>query len=764
MLALLLFLALPGHPLSFVGGLPWGPLALGCAVVLGLGVFAAWPLPAGRWVAPIFLAALVLAAVKLALALSAPRYGLEASYYANDRFANDVEGSTVHRGAPYTRIDTLLEFGSDEFPLYFFNDSERFNTLGPDRLDRGKTLTWSAHWTGFLNVPDQRDVTIWLTASGPGELSLDGRRLRRVDAEGRETAEARVQLAPGPHALEVRYARKKERSGYLRVDTDLSGRRAPLEVPLITASPYPPERLALDRFATTAARALDAAYLVLLVGALGVATARAARSTNRPWPIGLERPLLALIPFGIFLQGALPRLDRYGKMAFLGGGQDWLTHETLARDVQFNGPLMTLGKPLGQGALYYAQPLYPYYLALLHTIAGEDLFGVTALQVLGLGVAAVLVYYLARSLFGRPTGIVALALVVGVLIPFELAWVARLLISEALYYWVMPAAVLAVLALVTARPGPLAAARSPSERRADLNPGVRRSGTFGEWNVPSRRLAIAAGLLLGLACLTRGPTLLYLPPGGLLLWADLRRRGLSRPQAARTLTLVGLSAALLIGLVPLRNTIVAGKPALTASSGGVNLEKFHRPPEHVRLGGVDEDPLYNALGLDRPTREVLEYVRQDPLSYFASYLPLAAYTLGIGSAMNDLLDEQPVQLQPELLVLNALYLLALLIVRRTRTLEASLLHAFIAVHFLTMVVFAPYDYENRLVTPMYLFVAVFAAAALAGCWELCVRSGRSHFNGRRPAMDAPPRMAAATRLGGTSVPPNARGSSGDAVG
>jgi hypothetical protein len=42
-----------------------------------------------------------------------------------------------------------------------------------------------------------------------------------------------------------------------------------------------------------------------------------------------------------------------------------------------------------------------------------------------------------------------------------------------------------------------------------------------------------------------------------------------------------------------------------------------------------------------------------------------------------------------------------------------LLHAFIATHFLTMVVFAPYDYENRLVLPMYLFVTVFSAAGLA---------------------------------------------------
>ena len=61
---------------------------------------------------------------------------------------------------------------------------------------------------------------------------------------------------------------------------------------------------------------------------------------------------------------------------------------------------------------------------------------------------------------------------------------------------------------------------------------------------------------------------------------------------------------------------------------------------------------YEYARTGNPTRETLEYLRQDPLGYFGSYLPLAAYTLGVGSALNDLLDERPVQLQPELLALE----------------------------------------------------------------------------------------------------------------
>jgi hypothetical protein len=190
---------------------------------------------------------------------------------------------------------------------------------------------------------------------------------------------------------------------------------------------------------------------------------------------------------------------------------------------------------------------------------------------------------------------------------------------------------------------------------------------------------------------------------------------------ASLLVVVGLCAGLLIGLMPLRNWIVAGKPVLTTTSSGTNLQRFHRPSDAVRLRNIDEDPFQRLLNVDRPTRETIEYIRQDPVGYLSACLSLAAYTLGVGSALNHLLDEQPVQAHPGLFLLNGLYLLALLLAPRTRTLESGLLHAFIGLHFVTMVVFAPYDYENRLVTPMYLFVAVIAAAGAVALANLLAR-------------------------------------------
>ena len=84
----------------------------------------------------------------------------------------------------------------------------------------------------------------------------------------------------------------------------------------------------------------------------------------------------------------------------LEGGQDWLTYESYARDILLNGPLMTLGEPLGKGKPFFFQPFYPYYLAAMHWLTGEGLWGPIVLQLFGDGVAGVLVYFLAKRLFG----------------------------------------------------------------------------------------------------------------------------------------------------------------------------------------------------------------------------------------------------------------------------------------------------------------------------------------------------------------------------
>src|SRR5206468_2352574 len=81
----------------------------------------------------------------------------------------------------------------------------------------------------------------------------------------------------------------------------------------------------------------------------------------------------------------------------LSGGNDWLAYETFARDIAFNGPLMTAGKPLGQGEAFYYQPLYAYLLTPLHLLLGESVYGVLVAQYTLVALAGVLCYLLGRA-------------------------------------------------------------------------------------------------------------------------------------------------------------------------------------------------------------------------------------------------------------------------------------------------------------------------------------------------------------------------------
>ena len=183
--------------------------------------------------------------------------------------------------------------------------------------------------------------------------------------------------------------------------------------------------------------------------------------------------------------------------------------------------------------------------------------------------------------------------------------------------------------------------------------------------------------------------------------------------------------------MPLRNAIVAGQPALLASSGGVNLQKLHRPTNGVRLNQA-QDRWFAGYIQDAPTRETVEFVLQDPVGYVYACLLLAAYTLGYGAAV----EESGVTVWPELIALNLLYLGAIFFLAGARTLRAGLLHAFVLIHFATMVIFVPYDYDNRLVLPMYLPIVVFGGYAVA---ELLTRAVE------RVRADAPARPVLAER-------------------
>ncbi|MCC7368455.1 MAG: glycosyltransferase family 39 protein [Chloroflexi bacterium] len=686
------YVLLPGHPLALSRGLPLDWLGVSLLAALGCLLFA-FGLPTGglarvesvnRLLRTIAAAALVLLALKLLLWVSAPEYGLAASYYPRARLSGAPERSTQHPTAAYTRLERSP--GAEGFQLHFFNDVERFNYYeapDPDRL----SLPFAVRYDGYLHVPaggprgdDQspRGVPFELSARGVAILSVDGSPALTVG--GRDaiaTDQAALTLAPGPHPIRLDFLHQGGNAPSLRLAADLGQGIHPLAAPSLTVQPIRPDVLTRDRAAGSIAVILDALTIVGLAAATLVTVVRRVRLVryeSHAWPVLVERPLLALVMLVATVYALVTTAPLAGRATILEGGQDWLTYESYARDILLNGPLMTLGEPLGKGKPFFFQPFYPYYLAGLHWLTGEGLWGPIVLQLAGLGVAAVVIYALGKRLFGAVAGVAALGLFL-VLGLTQLDWIARKLLSENLYFVVLPAALLML-------------ARAVDER--------------------SLRDLAWAGLLFGVAAITRAPTLLFMPGAALILVLAWRRSGVPLRRVAAGFMVLALCTTVVAALVPIRNLIVSGKPALVASNGGATLLLAHQPTEKVRLSGIDRDPLYNRLGLDRATREVVEFARQDPVGYIWTLVPLGLYSVGVSGAVE---DNRAVA--PDVLGITALYVLAVVCLPAARTLRTWPLHLFIVIHFGIMMTFLPYVYGYRQVLPMQVLMLAFDGALIA---------------------------------------------------
>ena len=686
-LAIGLYVLLPGHPLGLLRGVPldWlGVLvlmALGC-LLFGFGLPVAGDSRSEAetgLLRKVALGAGVLVAARLLLWLAAPEYGLAASYYPRARISGTAERSTQYPQAAYTRLEASP--GQPGFQLHFFNDVERFNYYEPPDPERN-SLPFAVRYDGFLHAPAGGTFPVELTARGVAILSIDGDPVLTVGArDGEATDRAGLTLTPGPHAIRIEFLHQGGDSPSLQVLADLGQGMRPLAPPQLTVVALPADALARDRLFGGLATGSDLLILTGLFGAGLIAVVRRMRlagdEPERRQQL-LEKPLLAGVVLAVTVYALVTTADLTGRATVLEGGQDWLTYESYARDILLNGPLMTLGEPLGKGKPYFFQPFYPYYLAGLHWLTGEGLWGPIVLQLVGLGVAAALVYLLAKRLFGLSAGVAALLLFL-VLGSSQLDWIARKLLSENLYFVVLPAAVLLLV-------------RAIDERRL---PDVA-------W----------AGLMFGVAAITRAPTLLFMPGAALIVALGWRRAGEPWQRVVTGLMVLTVSTSIVAALVPARNYVVSGKPALVASNGGATLLLAHQPTEKVRLSGIDRDPLYNALKLDRATREVMEFARQDPVGYFWTLVPLGLYSVGISGAV-----EGNPPLAPDVLAVTLLYVIAVIWLPAARTLRTWPLHLFIVIHLGIMMTFLPYVYGYRQVLPMQVLMLVFDGALLVHVFE-----------------------------------------------
>ena len=687
--AVLLAIALPGHPLAYLSGLPLSVPSF-CLVLLvaGWALALAGSLPR---VGTLTAAFLVVACLKLSVSWLAPGYGLVGEYRTDDK--------------PRTiRVDQALELRGDEFPVHFFNDIRRFNYYTPTEPKRD-LLPFNVVWTGQLVVPQAGEQTLTLVANGPATLRLGNGAPVVIRESGRVrevtlTADFPAGLVP----ITVTYARPDEAMPWLV----LRGAAGLVTPDTSTAA------VARDSWLRPIGTVLDGlivSLLALAVAGHAWASLKTAPTRNlKPETQNLERLLLAAYLVVAVGRELANHLHLFGRAVILSGGNDWLAYEGFARDILINGPLLTEGRALGQGLPFYYQPLYVYWVALTHLVLGESLFAPLFMNtVLGVGTGIGL-YLLTRELFGRLAAVIALLL-------FEayrqtvFAPTAGLLLSENLVFPLVPIFLLLLVRL--AKTGKLA-------------------------------MAAAAGFVLGLGGLARTTPLALLPPAVLILLLAWRRVGVGRfryggqllslswPGTVGRLALFVVLVFLTLGVATTRNYIVSGRPVPITSSAGANLWETHRPSEKVDLSRIDRDPLYESLNLDRTTREVIEFIRQDPAGYVGTLAPMFLYAVGVVGAVSG-----SWQIHPGLFGMWVTYLVVTAALPRARTLPTWFLHAFIWSHLAQMTVFFSHQYGFRLILPMYVAMVPIAALGVATLVAWIVRLLRP-LGVRLPCASMPP--------------------------
>lgn len=310
-------------------------------------------------------------------------------------------------------------------------------------------------------------------------------------------------------------------------------------------------------------------------------TASSSRTLDRAarWGLGLAALAWALRAWHVFGTAAGPWFE--DPPLDMGYHLEW------ARTV-------AAGETFRPGEPFFRAPLYPWFLAGLLRLTGGALLPALLLQA-GLGAAtAWLTFDLGRRTFGAREGLAAAAAVAcgWLLIDFD----AQLLVEP-----LLAPLILAGLVALAPRTGELTARR-----------------------------AAVAGVLFGLAAITRPNVLLVMP--GLALWVFLRRR--------RLLPVLALTLGTLAPILPLTayNRVACGDTVLIASQGGVNFWIGNNPTSDGRTAVAPgtragwwegyHDTIAQAEAAEgralRPsevsqhyTRRALAWAREEPLAFLA---------------------------------------------------------------------------------------------------------------------------------------------------
>jgi 4-amino-4-deoxy-L-arabinose transferase-like glycosyltransferase len=306
-------------------------------------------------------------------------------------------------------------------------------------------------------------------------------------------------------------------------------------------------------------------------GSLSHAGAQLAARRTHPW----------LAPGAIVLLALVLRLGAVAADSGYKPGNDAFEYDYYARSIATGDGYPQTGYLLQGGPTAIRGPGYPYLLGAVYALSGDSLTAGRLLGVVLGALSVLLVYLIAKRVWGRRTGLIAAAMA-AVFPPLVL--LSRDLVSETLFIPLELGAVLCVL-------------------------NFRRSGGALRW-------AAAAGALCGIAALTRNAGLLLIVPVAIGVWT-LRPR--TRPASLAPPLLALACMAVAIAPWILRDAAEFGRfvPVTTssgiASAGTYNDASYRDSASHGAWRDPQIVPEYTSLFVTpgRDEAEVDAILRRD---------------------------------------------------------------------------------------------------------------------------------------------------------
>ena len=660
------YFVIPTDAGGLVGGIPLGPLEAAALLTL-IWLAVRGEIPGGAW-----LLAAVLVISTAGAALVPGTGGFRARYFANAGATGSHERSTEHRDRSFTRIDQRLDFapGGPEFPLAFFNDPSRFNFYQPGG-PRRRLLEFAAAWSGQ-----------WWAEAGTSTLYLEAPRSNaRLFVDGGQVAS--VTPTSGPIEIALPLA-----AGWHRLDANLSspygaprrfsagdirdGVRRPFSSSTVVTQRVRPWQVTAMRLLRLAKTTGDGAVLAWLGWLFAVSLRRHLAKLAGGLSTLAQRsflfPILAIAAVTEALLFAWPWTKQLMVMA---GGDDPMTYEWYSRDILLNGILMTHGAPVGAGEPFYYQAFYPYFLAAVHALWGEGMFGVLLIQRLLVAFTVWVIVKIAVEIAGEDVW--PGALVCGVVFAvWKQSRISADLLNESLYVPLLVAWTAVVIRAI----------RAPTTPRA-----------------------LGAGVLGAVTAMTRSTVLLAWPMVFVACWQAWRASSGWRLR----LGVLVLSSIAVFSLVAARNWIVSGQFVMTSSELGVTLLGGNEPPSGVAIDLRARGALYQRLGLNDYTAQVVEYAIVAPQAFLLHQGRKALFALGFYEPYAPGWGYSPIYIAGWLLAVAG-FVVAMRSGRALRV--AIVLPALVAASQLIAVV-AVYPKAERLILPIYALLVPYAGIAVA---------------------------------------------------